>query len=69
MKTFTSIQEAFDWWIKNIYPNLPAEEKKGRLTNAWRNYTHKQSMSLEKMIDILKDYEFDIKTIVTYKPQ
>jgi hypothetical protein len=69
MKQFSSVQEAFDWWIKNIYPNLPADQKKGKLTNAWRDYVHKESMSESRMKEILIDYgHFEIQTIITYKP-
>ena len=68
MKTFASVEEAFKWWLENIYPVLPAETKKGRLTTAWRNYTHKQSLSVGKMSEILKDYGFKIQTKVTYDP-
>lgn len=69
MKTFASITDAFDWWIKTIYPTLPADEKKGRLTNAWRNYTHNLGISEAKMHDILKDYgSLSVKTLVTFEP-
>ena len=68
MKTFASIEEAFRWWLENIYPLLPPEKKKGRLTTAWRNYTYKQSLSVNKMSEILKDYGFKIQTKVTYDP-
>lgn len=69
MKKFTSVAEAFDWWLKNIYPTLPAEQKKGKLTNAWRNYTFKRGISEAKMIEILKEFgEVYVKTEVLFKP-
>ena len=69
MKKFSTIKEAFDWWIKNIYPNLSPDEKKGKLTNAWRDYTHKGSMSESRMKEILIEYgHFEIETIITYRP-
>lgn len=70
MKNFNTIPEAFEWWIKNVYPFLPAETKKGRLTNSWRDYTHKGSISEKRMKDILLEFgNFEIKTIITYKPE
>lgn len=70
MKKFTSVAEAFDWWLKNIYPALPAERKKGKLTNAWRNYTFKRGISEAKMIEILKEFgEVYVKTEVLFKPK
>ena len=69
MKQFTSIPEAFKWWLTNIYPSLPAEEKKGKLVNAWRDYTHKGSISETRMKEVLTEYgHFEIHTIVKYKP-
>ena len=70
MKTFSSITEAFDWWIKTIYPTLPAEEKKGALTSAWRDFTHKNSISDKRMQEILRDYgDLNVKTLVTFEPR
>ena len=69
MKKFSNIKEAFDWWIKTIYPTLPAAEKRGKLTDAWRDYTHKGSISESRMKQVLIDYgHFEIETIITYKP-
>ncbi|WP_138481937.1 hypothetical protein [Dyadobacter bucti] len=69
MKTFETIREAFDWWIKNVYPDLPAETKKGRPVTAWRDYTHNLGISETRMKEILLEYgNFEIKTIITYKP-
>ena len=70
MKTFSNVKDAFEWWIENIYRNLPPDEKKGRLTTAWRNYTHNLGISEKKMLDILKDYgEIEVKTTIFFKPK
>jgi hypothetical protein len=70
MKTFTSIEEAFHWWLQTIYPNLPPETKKGRLTTAWRDYTHKLGISEKRMLDILKEQgSVEVKTVVKFKPK
>ncbi len=70
MKSFETIQEAFDWWLKNKYPSLPPDVKKGKLTYAWRDYTHGGRISETRMRDILVKYgEFDIKTTIVYNPK
>lgn len=69
MKKFSTIPEAFDWWIKNIYPSLPPEKKKGRAVQAWKDYTFEKGISETRMRDILIEFgHFEIKTIITYKP-
>lgn len=67
MKKFGSVEEAFAWFLENIYKNLPPEEKKGELTVAWRNFTHKQGISQKRMTAILHRYGFDVNVSVTYK--
>ena len=69
MKKFDTISGAFDWWIKNIYPDLPADKKKGRAVTAWKDYTYKQGISEKRMKDILIEFgHFEIKTTIIYKP-
>lgn len=69
MKNFTTIREAFDWWIKNVYPSLDPEIKKGRLVSAWKDYTYQRGISEERMKDILVEFgHFEIKMSITYKP-
>ena len=66
-KSFSSIEEAFAWFLENVYKNLPADEKKGELVSAWRSFTFNQGISQKKMISILERYGFDVKVLVTYK--
>lgn len=69
MKNFTTIREAFDWWIKNVYPSLDPEIKKGRLVSAWKDYTYQRGISEERMKDILVEFgHFEIKMSIIYKP-
>ena len=69
MKKFSTIPEAFEWWIHNIYPSLPPERKKGRPVQAWKDYMFDKGISETRMRDILVEFgDFEIKTIVTYKP-
>jgi hypothetical protein len=69
MKNFTSIPEAFEWWLKNIYPELSPERKKGKAVSAWRDYTHSGGVSEKRMREILIEFgNFTIETIITYQP-
>lgn len=69
MRKFNSITEAFEWWIKNIYPALPAEIKKGKPVTAWRDYTYNQGISEKRMREILVEFgNFRIETVIIYEP-
>lgn len=69
MKKFDSIPEAFDWWVKNIYPSLPPDVKKGKAVTAWRDYTYNQGISEKRMCDILVEFgNFKIETLIVYEP-
>ncbi len=69
MQTFTSVEEAFKWWLAHIYSSLPADVKKGKLTNAWRDYTHKKGISDKRMLEILNEYgKVEVKTVVKFTP-
>jgi hypothetical protein len=69
MKKFSSIPEAFDWWLKNVYPTLPADVKKGKPVSAWRDYTHGGGVSEKRMKEILIEFgRFKIETTITYEP-
>lgn len=70
MKTFYSIEEAFGWWLTTIYPTLPADIKKGKLTYAWRDFTHKRGISHARMKEILAKYgQIEIHTVIKYLPK
>ena len=70
MKTFTSMEEAFQWWLTNIYPSLPAEVKKGKLTYAWRDFTYKRGISQARMKEILSEFgEIEVQTLIKYSPK
>ncbi|ODS82030.1 MAG: hypothetical protein ABS46_09980 [Cytophagaceae bacterium SCN 52-12] len=70
MKQFSSITEAFAWWLKNVYPTLPAERKKGRLTYAWRDFSHGGSITEKRMRVILEEFgDIEIQTVVRFTPK
>jgi hypothetical protein len=70
MITFSSVDEAFKWFLENIYKNLPADQKKGRLTYAWRDYTQGGSITEKRMREILEEFgDIEVKTVVNYRPK
>jgi hypothetical protein len=69
MRKFETITEAFDWWIKNVYPSLSPESKKGKAVQACKDFTYDRGISEKRMRDILIEFgEFEIKTSIIYKP-
>lgn len=69
MTTFQSIEEAFDWWVKNLYPALTSDQKRGKAVQAMQDYIYGKGISEKRMRQILLEYgHFEIETIVRYKP-
>ncbi|NIJ55373.1 hypothetical protein [Dyadobacter arcticus] len=69
MTSFDTIPEAFDWWIKNHYPALSPELKKGKAVRAWKDYTYNQGISEKRMREILIEFgHFKIKTSIVHEP-
>ena len=69
MKEFETVPEAFDWWIKNLYPSLSPDLKKGKAVRAWKDYTYKQGISEKRMREILIEFGyFKIQTSIVYEP-
>ena len=69
MKTFNSVKEAFDWWVKNLYPTLSPEMKKGKAVQAMQDYIYERGISEKRMKEILIEYgHFEIETVVRHKP-
>jgi hypothetical protein len=65
MKKFSSVTEAFKWWLTEIYPKLPPDVKKGKLTTAWRDFTYNQGISEKRMKNILEEFgRVEVKTEV-----
>ncbi|MDQ6480000.1 hypothetical protein [Dyadobacter sp. LHD-138] len=70
MKTFATVNEAFKWWMDNVYKQLPADQKKGRLKTAWMDYTYEKGISEKRMKAILAEFgTLEVRTIVTFTPE
>lgn len=61
MPQFPTIEKAFEWFLENIYPELPAEQKTVALRSAKHAfYSEGRSISQKRMKRILEensDYE------------
>jgi hypothetical protein len=64
MPEFTTIQDAFQWWIDNIYPELAVEDKKTlRLSKS--KFLKNRPLSGDKMLEIMEKYsQAQIKVIL-----
>ncbi len=63
---FDTIEEAFGWFLENVYPELSSDEKK-KLKDAKYNFLAKgRSMSQKKMLSILNEYG-ELKNHFTYR--
>jgi hypothetical protein len=65
MPEFTNLKDAFQWWIENVYPDLPSEDKlKLRLTKA--DFIRGKTISDNLIQKILGKYG-DLELIVKYE--
>ena len=68
MKTFSSVREAFNWWIKNCYPKLSPEQKKGKAVQAMQDYIYGRGISEKRMQQVLLESgHFEIEIIIKCK--
>ncbi len=57
MPQFQSIQQAFEWFLENVYPNLPAEQKTSTLRGAKHTYYKEGGkVSTKRMKRILEQF-------------
>jgi hypothetical protein len=61
MPEFTTIQDAFRWWVENEYPKLPTEDK-NIVKYAKYDFLKRNLVSREKILEIFEKYaDFDLK--------
>ncbi|WP_338813726.1 hypothetical protein V9L05_20475 [Bernardetia sp. Wsw4-3y2] len=62
--TFTSTNEAFTYFIENIYPNLPSEEIR-KIKHFIYDFRKKRGISENKMVSIMENYgKAEVKKII-----
>jgi galactose-1-phosphate uridylyltransferase len=55
MPEFTNLNDAFQWWIDNIYPDLEPAEK-DTLKHFKYNFLKGRSLTKDKIFEILEKY-------------
>jgi len=66
MPQFDTIEEAFEWFLENVFPKLSSDEKR-ELKDAKYNFLTKgRSMSQKQILKILNEYG-ELKTHFTYE--
>ncbi|HAS45904.1 MAG TPA: hypothetical protein DCS93_35810 [Microscillaceae bacterium] len=68
MPQFQTIEQAFEWFLENTYPQLTTEQKQ-KLRDAKHDYTTGRSkVSQKRMMRIMDEYgEFEIQYIYENK--
>lgn len=55
MNEFSTIEELFSWFIENVYPDLPGEQKM-KIKDAKYEFQKRGNISKKKMQSILDKY-------------
>jgi len=56
MPEFQTITQAFEWFLENIYPDLPTEQKMPLRGDKYAFYSETRNISTKKMKRILEEY-------------
>ncbi len=56
MPEFQTITQAFEWFLENIYPDLPTERKAPIRDAKYAFYSETRNISTKKMKRILDEY-------------
>ncbi|HAS43381.1 MAG TPA: hypothetical protein DCS93_23070 [Microscillaceae bacterium] len=56
MPEFQTITQAFEWFLENIYPDLPTERKALIRDAKYAFYSETRNISTKKMKRILEEY-------------
>jgi hypothetical protein len=67
MPQFNDLKAAFEWWLENVYPDLPTEDKK-TLKYAKYDFEKRNLISQGRILEILNKYaDFELKIDVKKK--
>ena len=56
MPQFDSLPEAFEWFLENIYPDIPTEQKAPLRTIKYAFYNKNRRVSEKRMRRVLDEY-------------
>lgn len=63
-KDFKNVTEAFEWFMENVYPNLPPTQKKQLKDVKYDHYNPKRTgVSEKRMLRVLKEHHCSIEFI------
>jgi hypothetical protein len=66
MPQFQTIEQAFEWFLENVYPNLPTEEKRKLRTAKYSFYKEGLGVSKARMTRVMNEYG-EFFTLYEYK--
>ena len=66
MPQFQTIEQAFEWFLENVFPTLPTEEKRKLRTAKYSFYKEGLSVSTKRMSRIMNEYG-EFATLYEYK--
>ncbi len=56
MPQFQTIEQAFEWFLENVYPNLPSEDKHKLRTAKYNFYKEGLGVSKKRMARVMSEY-------------
>jgi len=65
MPQFDTIEEAFEWFLENVFPKLSGDEKKKLKDAKYDFLARRDKMSQRRMLRVLNEYG-ELKTHFTY---
>ncbi len=68
MSQFQTVEQAFEWFLENVYPHLSTEEKQKYRNAKYEYYKEGLRVSHKRMIRIMDEYG-EFGTLYTYKTE
>lgn len=56
MPQFETIEQAFEWFLENVFPKLPTEEKRKLRTVKYDFYKEGLNVSTKRMTRVMNEY-------------
>ncbi len=56
MPEFSTLTQAFEWFLENVYPHLPSEKKRALKDVRYDFYKEGKRVSVNRMTRVLNEY-------------
>jgi len=66
MTQFQTVEQAFEWFLENVYPDLPSEDKRKLRTAKYNFYKEGLGVSKARMMRVLSEYG-ELVTLYEYR--